>query len=66
MRIKNVVFHANNHRNKQKKKNQTNKKHTYLEQAYSDLTLTAKLFSFFVTLLHFVNLKNITSYTYNK
>lgn len=50
MRIKNVVFHANNHRNKQKKKNQTNKKHTYLEQAYSDLTLTAKLFSFFVTL----------------
>lgn len=65
MRIKNIVIHANNHRNKQNKKQNTHT-HTYREQANSDLRPTAKLFSFSVTLEHFVNLKNITSYTYNK
>lgn len=65
MRIKNIVIHANNHRNKQKK-NKTKNTHTNREQANSDLRPTANSFSFSVTLLHFVNLKNITSYTYNK
>lgn len=64
MRIKNIVIHANKHRNKQKNNNKNT--HTNREQANSDLRPTANSFSFSVTLLHFVNLKNITSYTYNK
>lgn len=44
MRIKNIVIHANNHRNKQKKTQKNPHTHTYREQANSDLRPTAKLF----------------------
>lgn len=45
MRIKNIVIHANNHRNKQKKTHKKNPHtHTYREQPNSDLRPTAKLF----------------------
>lgn len=41
-------------------------KHSYNEQAYNELMLTAKWFSFPVTLLHVVYLTDITNYVYNE
>lgn len=39
-------------------------KHGFSKHAYNELTLTAKWFSFPKTLLHVVNLQDITNYMY--
>lgn len=41
-------------------------KHDYSEHPYIELKLTVKRFSFPMTLLHIVNLKDITNYVYNE
>ena len=48
------------------RKNPNTVKHGYSEHIYNKLTLTAKLFSFPVTILHFANLTDKTSYAYDE